>query len=338
MRCLLTGMGLWIAVAFAGEAVPAEAAPPGACTSLVLGGQLLAQLPDARRPDQPVGQSRRNNDSDAGGKQPAAASTPQSQPQVRTRPGVTLWYYPYSGYYPFPYGPVPNGYAWYGSGYYYPTPGWPWALPPLYASPGSLYGPDSVRRFMGSDRPSGPAAGGDANRGKEGPANLRGTNAESVAMGRRFLHLGDEHFRAGRYAMAYDRYRNAVEAAPRLADAYFRQGFALTALGRYDAAAREFKRGLEIDPDWPRSDFRLTDLYGEKSKAKTAHLDAMAKAAEAKSGNADLLFLIGVYLHFDGQTERARPFFQRAAELARGNPAHLNAFQGPPEPDEADEQ
>ena len=78
---------------------------------------------------------------------------------------------------------------------------------------------------------------------------------------------------------------------------------ALAALGRYDSAVREIKRGLEIDPDWPRSGFTLADLYGDNGKAKTAHLDATAKAA-AKAESSDLLFLIGVYLHFDGQVER----------------------------------
>ena len=274
---------------------------------------------------------RGNQDKDAAAKQPA----PANPPQARTRPGVTLWYYPYYGHgYRYFYGSVPGGYLWYGPGYYpyYPTPDWPWALPPLYAPAESHFGPDAVKRFMGADRGSGPGIGGDANRGKEAPANRRGTNAESVAMGRRFMRLGDDHFRAGRYSLAYDRYRSASQAAPRLADAYSRQGFALAALGRYEAAAREFKRGLELDPNWARSDFRLADLYGDQGKAKTAHLDAMAKAADAKFESSDLLFLIGLYLHFDGQVERAKPFFQRADQLVGGNAAYLKAFLGPPQP------
>ena len=185
---------------------------------------------------------------------------------------------------------------------------------------------------MGADRGSGPGIGGDANRAAKAPASQRATNAESVAMGRRFMRLGDDYFRAGRYSLAYDRYRGAAPAAPRLADAYFRQGFVLAALGRYEAAAREFKRGLELDPDWAGSDFRLADVYGDNGKANTAHLDAMAKAADAKSESSDLLFLIGLYLHFDGEVERARPFFQRADQLLGGNAAHLEAFLGPLQP------
>jgi tetratricopeptide (TPR) repeat protein len=151
-------------------------------------------------------------------------------------------------------------------------------------------------------------------------------------MARRFMQLGDEYFRAGRYTLAYDRYRSAGQAAPRLGDAYLRQGFALAANGRYEAAAREIKRGLERDPNLTQSDLRLSDLYGDKSKAKTAHLDAMAKAADGRFAGSDLLFLIGVYLHFDGQEERAKPFFQRAAQVAGGKAAHLEAFLHPPKP------
>jgi tetratricopeptide (TPR) repeat protein len=267
-----------------------------------------------------------------------AAKQPPSinAPQPRTRPGVTtLWYYPYYGYvYPYTYGYGPGGYLWYAPGYvpYYPAPNWAWTLPPLYAPAESLFGPDAAKRFMAPDRGAGPGIGGEANRGKDGPANQRGTNAEAVALGGRFLHLGDEYFRAGRYALAYDRYRNAAQAAPRLADAYFRQGLALAALGRYEAAVREIKRGLELNPNWARSGFRLADLYGDHGKAKTAHLDAMAKAADAKGETSDLLFLIGVFLHFDGQADRAKPFFQRAAQLAGGNAGHLEAFLGPPQP------
>jgi hypothetical protein len=40
------------------------------------------------------------------------------------------------------------------------------------------------------------------------------------------------------------------------------------------------------------------------------------------------VFLVGVHLHFDGQQARAVPFFERAARLAGGNDAHIQAFLG----------
>ena len=52
----------------------------------------------------------------------------------------------------------------------------------------------------------------------------------------------------------------------------------------------------------------------------------MAAAAEKEPGNGDLLFLVGVYLHFDGHADRSGPFFQAAAKLAAGDDAHLRGF------------
>ena len=59
------------------------------------------------------------------------------------------------------------------------------------------------------------------------------------------------------------------------------------------------------------SDFELKALYGEDSdEKKEAHREALAAALEASPDNADLLFLLGLHLYFDGQTERAAKFFQ----------------------------
>ena len=42
--------------------------------------------------------------------------------------------------------------------------------------------------------------------------------------------------------------------------------------------------------------------------------------------DADLFFLIGVYLHFDGEQDRAGKFFRRASALSGTDNAHLIAF------------
>ena len=43
-------------------------------------------------------------------------------------------------------------------------------------------------------------------------------------------------------------------------------------------------------------------------------------------GNADLMFVLGVFLHFDGQAERARKFFAKAKELDGGRAASVDGF------------
>lgn len=233
------------------------------------------------------------------------------------------WRPPYP--YPYPY-PVPYPYPpYYGDVY---------VLPPVWLPAESLYGPQAVRRFLGADDPRAARpnvnvivpGGGAAGPEREKEPNLRGTGRESLDLAWRFIGFGDAHFENQKYADANQRYRKATDVAPQLADGFFRQGYALLALGRYDAAAKAFKRGLGLDAGWPKSNFRNDDLYGPNQAAKTAHLDALADAAAKQPKDGDLLFLVGLFLHFDGQQARARPFLQKAIQLAAGDDAHLRAF------------
>jgi len=152
------------------------------------------------------------------------------------------------------------------------------------------------------------------------------TNQRSINLGWRFIGFGDAYFAGQKYYDAYSRYKDAAQAAPTLADAYFRQGIALFAAGRYELAAKALRRGLALDPNWPASDFRLDELYGQNQMAKAAHIDALAKAADAQPHNADLLFLLGVALYFNGQADQAATFFQKSNQMAVGDNGHLRPF------------
>lgn len=239
--------------------------------------------------------------------------------------------------YPYAYPPYP--------GYYPPYPVWypPYYLSPVYLPAEELYGPRAVQRFMGVDhwfqQPQRTVIiQGDAGQATEpaaAPADVpdeakpgRATNPQALNLAWRFLGFGDAHFANQNYAEANDRYRKAASAAPQLAESYFRQGYALLAMGRYDLAVRAIRRGLDLSADWPTSGFHNAELYGDNPQAKAAHLEALAAASEKDPHNADLLFLVGVILHFDGKAERARPFFERAVQLLAGNDAHVRAFIG----------
>jgi tetratricopeptide (TPR) repeat protein len=171
-----------------------------------------------------------------------------------------------------------------------------------------------------------PPAGGDPVDPAEPPEPGRATNEQTTTLAWKFIGYGDAHFGNQRYADANVRYRKATQTAPQLADGWFRQGFAMAAMQRFDLAARSIKRGLTLDPTWPKSDFDLDELYGGNDMAKTAHIDALAAAAVAEPTNADLLFLVGVHLHFDGQKDRAKPFFQRVAQMAGADSDYLRGF------------
>jgi tetratricopeptide (TPR) repeat protein len=143
----------------------------------------------------------------------------------------------------------------------------------------------------------------------------RATNRQSVALAWKFIGYGDKNFALKKFPDAVDRYRKAVEAAPQLADAYFRLGFAQTALGRYESAAKSMRRGLELDPKWPQSGFKLDALFAGNDEIKNARIEALVKASEKSAIDGDLAFLAGIHLYFDNQQDRAAPFFQLARQI-----------------------
>jgi hypothetical protein len=140
-----------------------------------------------------------------------------------------------------------------------------------------------------------------------------GTGAD---LARRFISDGDAAFRNQRYNDALDRYRSAAQESPTLGDAWFREGFAFTALGNYDQAATAIRRGLAEQPSGADATFHLGDLYGSAGAQKQAILDKMTKASDAQPGNGDLAVLAGLHLYLDGKAVQAAPYLRRAARLA----------------------
>lgn len=226
-------------------------------------------------------------------------------------PGGGMGYDPYPAY---QYAPI---YPPYASPYWLPIYPGPIVLPAE-----AIYGPESFRRFMGAVPNAAPPVANVIvvpNRNEDDEPDMeRSTNAKAFALGRKFINYGDSQFVEQQYGQAYMRYKKSAQAAPQLAQAYLRQGWSLVASGRYELAIAAFKRGFELDPNWPKSQFRIDELYGPNRMAKTAHIDALAAAAADEPNNPDLLFLVGVFLYFDGQPHRAKPFFERMTQLPGG--------------------
>jgi tetratricopeptide (TPR) repeat protein len=143
----------------------------------------------------------------------------------------------------------------------------------------------------------------------------------------RLIDDGDAEFKQRRFAQALTRYRDAAAAARDLAAAQFRQGFALAAITRYTDAAKAFIRGLQLDPDWPDSDFKLDEIYGENKGLEKEHIDALQKALAAHPHDADVLFVLGIYLYFGDHPADSAPLFERAqAVVGPLNDDHLTGF------------
>lgn len=223
------------------------------------------------------------------------------------------------------------GYA--GSTYYNPSSNYVNYRLPTVSYPAELsYGPQAVKQFMGVDRNF--ALGSLLNptdrnalvRPVATDLKIRATNLSTLQKARKYISMGDGLFRRQKFHSALQQYKAATRFAPDLADGYFRQGHALVATSNFELAAQAFKRGLKTDAKFAKSDFLLTEIYGDAKMAKTAHLETLATAALDRDGDSDLMFLLGVFLHYDGESKRAVKFFQRASDLAGADNVHLAHF------------
>jgi tetratricopeptide (TPR) repeat protein len=203
------------------------------------------------------------------------------------------------------------------------------------------YGPQAVKQFVGLDRnfalaplrepPARLPLLGLAERRATPVAGakpiVRATNPEFRRKAEKYLADGDTLFRAQNFHSALQRYKLAANAAPDLVEAHWRHGHALVATGNYDLAASAFKRAIALTDDTTRGGFQLRDLYGTAVLTKNGHLEALAGHALARSESSDPYFLLGVFLTYDGQRERAEKFFDRAADLAGISGGHIAAFE-----------
>jgi hypothetical protein len=209
---------------------------------------------------------------------------------------------------------------------------------PIYVQEQPSYGsPPLLPDDWESQRPSGgvlPSLRRDDDEDDRRQAAQEAFQSRSITQARKFIGYGDAQFAKRKYTEALDRYRTASRSAPQLADACFRQGFALAAAGRYDLAATAFKRGLKLDPAWPQSRFNLDRLLADPA-VKTAQFDVMANAVLDKPADPDRLFVLGVHLHFDGQLDRAAILFERAMRAASEENGHIQAFLDQAQPQAA---
>jgi Tfp pilus assembly protein PilF len=265
-----------------------------------------------------------------------------------------------NGYSPYGYGYSPYGYSPYAyRNPYYGNPYLGWGYPgAVFVNPGQLYGVGPIQQLMGVDQgldsrqnvapfananPNA-AANGNNNNANPGFANANPPRRNAVAgkaadapprkpaaggksleLAWKFITFGDARFGDLKFNEAMERYRRAVRECPTLGDAWFREGFAFAAMGKYDQAAKAMRRGLEEKPDWADSNFRLDEVYGNNAADKKERLDGMVKAAEAEPTNGDLALVVGIHLYCDGKTDQAAPFFRRAAQI-QGNDDNVKPF------------
>jgi len=247
------------------------------------------------------------------------------------------------------YGGPTVGYYGGGYGYNYLPYGYyrgPWgrgfALPPLVIPAETIYGPLAVQRFLGVDQgiatpvtynvpavnagvPAGGGFGVNAAGVQVPKARLPASNQAARDRAKRQLEIGDDWFRKQNYGNAAQAYRDAIRAAPDVADAYFHQAAVAIAQGRFDAAVEGIKSGLKVSTTYIDGGFKYSTLYGDNRVAHTADLEVLARAA-TDAPTSDLYYLMSVMLFFDEAPRRSGPFFTKARELAVGETWHIDVF------------
>jgi tetratricopeptide (TPR) repeat protein len=195
------------------------------------------------------------------------------------------------------------------------------------------FGPLAVKQFLGLDRnfamselqaPVQPPPAAKIVRLK-----VRTSNADARRRADRYIAQGDELFEKQNWHSALQKYKLAGQLAPDVAECSWRQGHALIAVNQFDQAAAAFRRALLISDDTTRGGFQLDELYADGVAAKNSHLEALASEALASTISSDPYFLIGVTLHYGGEPERARKYFERAAAMSAEDGKLVESFLAP---------
>ena len=160
-------------------------------------------------------------------------------------------------------------------------------------------------------------------------SEIRPVSASSRAgqqRSRQFQAEGDRFVREGNFVKGYLKYLEAEREAQDRGDIYFRQAFALVAMGRYPHAVLKLKRGLQVDPSWPQSPTRLDEVYGPENAAqKTEFLQRVADWTDQNVRDSNRLFLMGVLLHCNADP-RSQEFLTAARKWSGRDVAHLQPF------------
>jgi tetratricopeptide (TPR) repeat protein len=220
------------------------------------------------------------------------------------------------------YNPYASDYGLYGT-YYNPSYNYvEYYLPSTYQPAELAFGPQAVKQFMGVDRnfALGPLQNAprvverEVIREAAKPV-VKEIDWDARQKADRYIELGDNFFKQQKFHDALLRYRLAIGASPEYAVAHLRHGFSLVANRRYEEAAVALTKAFTLDPQLPRSGFRVDQLYADNRMAREAHEEALAQATLDEPANGNLHFVVGMWLVFNGQPERSRKFFEKAKAL-----------------------
>lgn len=137
---------------------------------------------------------------------------------------------------------------------------------------------------------------------------------------------GDRLLREGEPGQAYLRYLRDQRDEGDRGEVYFRQAFALVAMGRYSHAVAKLKRGVQVDPEIPIRAANFEEAFGTENTEQSAEiLNRAQRWMNEAPRDPDRLFLLGALLHFEKDSKSSE--FIEAAWNLTDHRQHLKAFR-----------
>jgi tetratricopeptide (TPR) repeat protein len=144
------------------------------------------------------------------------------------------------------------------------------------------------------------------------------SSAEAKLKSVRAQAQGDIWFQQQEFHKAFDRYKAAVAEAQDRGEAHLRLAVCYAALGHLDLAARQLKRGIEVDPQFTAKADSLGKIYGPGNAiAQSAMVNKATLWAKEDIRDPERLFLLGALLYLQGD-DRAPILLETGMALAGG--------------------
>jgi len=151
----------------------------------------------------------------------------------------------------------------------------------------------------------------------QAPPSPLAADQDPAALGQDFATLGEQDFKAGRYAAAVRSWRHALVDEPGNGGLMMLIAQALFATGQYDEAAGAVQLGMQMLPveKWGAVVEHYRELY-PKIGDYTAQLRALEKSRNEKPDEPAVRFLLGYHYGFLGYPKDALKQLDKCVELA----------------------
>jgi len=128
-------------------------------------------------------------------------------------------------------------------------------------------------------------------------------------------NLGDMYVRHGQLEKAIEEFKKAIEIRPNYADAYHNLANVYLQMGKNEIAKENYQKALEFNPKLWQSHQNLAGLYFLEEKFDLVE-EHLLKAIEIDPNNQEFYFNLGILYKKMGKKEKANEAFQKANQLS----------------------